>query len=249
MRTRTAVVLFTCWLATTDLSTVTASQPPDSPASSALRFFQAFRPADLAQWLRALRPAPITPGQHARAVAVLPEAGELTPGRDEHAKLAMLEAVLVYHERVQVFETKLIDVPQAVVALYQRAVILISRPALRLVSGAELQALVAHEIGHEYFWDDFERTHERRDKLGRQELELKCDGIAVLTLIGVGGNPARLVAGLRKMLRFNQAMGAVANADEYPGLQDRQRLVTAIRALARPSRSSSANDGGRAPRP
>jgi hypothetical protein len=234
MRTRTAVVLFTCWLAATDLSTVTASQPLDIPASSALCFFQAFRATDPAQWLRALRPAPITPDQRARALAVLPEAGELTPGRDEHAKLALLKPILMYHERVPLFEIKLIDVPQAVVALYQRAAILISRPALRLVSGAELQALVAHEIGHEYFWADFERTVEQRDKLGRQELELKCDGIAVLTLIGVGGNPARLIAGLRKMLRFNEAIGAVANADEYPGLQDRERFVNAIRALALP---------------
>jgi Zn-dependent protease with chaperone function len=148
-----------------------------------------------------------------------------------------------------VFETKLIDVPQAVVALYQRAVILISRPALRLVSGAELQALVAHEIGHEYFWADFERTLERGDKLGRQELELKCDGIAVLTIIGGGGQPDQLIAGLRKMLRFNEAIGAVANAEEYPRLQDRERFVSAIRALALPSRSSSASDGGRTPRP
>ena len=235
MRAQTAVALFTCWLATTDVSTAAHTELPDSPASRALRFFQNVRSADPQSWLQALRPTPIRPEERARALATLPESGELTPAHDEHAKLAMLAAVLVYHKRAQVFETKLIDVPQAVVALYARTVILISRPALRLVSAAELQALVAHEIGHEYFWGEFERTLERRDKRGRQELELKCDGIAVLTLIALGGDPASLRAGLRKQLRFNDAIGAIANADDYPVLQDRERFINAVRDLVLPS--------------
>jgi hypothetical protein len=200
-----------------------------------LRFFQAVRQSDPTSWLQALRPSPITPDQRARAIAVLPETGELTPRPDERAKLTTVESVLVYHKRAQVFETKLIDVPQAVVGLYARAVILISRPALRLLSAAELQALVAHEIGHEYFWADFERTLERGDKPGRQELELKCDGIAALTLIGLGGNPAWLPAGLRKLLQFNERIGAMANADAYPLLQDRERLINAVRDFVLPS--------------
>jgi hypothetical protein len=239
MRTQTVVALLTCWLATTDVSTATHTQLPDSPASRALRFFQDARPGDPTSWLQALRPAAIRPDQRAQAIAILPETGELTPGPDEHAKLATVEAVLVYHKRAQVFETKLIDVPQAVVGLYARAVILISRPALRLVSAAELQALVAHEIGHEYFWADFQRTLERGDKRGRQELELKCDGIAVLTLIALGGNPAWLPAGLRKQLRFNEAIGAMANADEYPVLRDRERFINAVRDLVRPSKAGA----------
>lgn len=242
MRTQTAVALLTCWLATTDVSTAPHTPVPDSPAGRALRFFQKVRPQDARSWLQALRPPPIRPDQRARALAVLPETGELTPAGDEQAKLAMLEAILVYHKRSQVFETKLIDVPQAVVGLYARTVILISRPALRLVSGAELQALVAHEIGHEYFWADFEGTLERGDKRGRQELELKCDGIAVLTLIALGGDPASLRAGLRKQLRFNEAIGAIANADDYPVLQDRERFINAVRDLVLPSTSNGRDE-------
>ena len=117
---------------------------------------------------------------------------------------------------------------------YDMLVTLVAR-AGRLVSAAELQALVGHEIGHEYFWGDFERTLERGDKRGRQELELKCDGIAVLTLIALGGDPASLRAGLRKQLRFNEAIGAIANADEYPVLQDRERFINAVRDLVLPS--------------
>ena len=73
------------------------------------------------------------------------------------------------HDRAHVFQTKLIEVPQAVVALHHRTVLLISRAALELLSGAELQALVAHEVGHDYFWPEFERTlaHEATDRGGR----------------------------------------------------------------------------------
>jgi Zn-dependent protease with chaperone function len=37
--------------------------------------------------------------------------------------------------------------------LYGRAVLLISLPALRLLRAEQLEALVAHEIAHEYWWD------------------------------------------------------------------------------------------------
>jgi hypothetical protein len=170
--------------------------------------------------------------ERARALAVLPERGELRPDRDERPKLATFEDVLAYHERTQVFETKVIDVPQAVLALHQRAVLLISRSALQLLSGAELQALVAHEIGHDYFWAEFERTLTLGDRRGRQELELKCDGIAVLTLVALRLDPGRLADGLHKQTRFNETLGADANAADYPQLHERLRFITALRDFA-----------------
>src|SRR5262245_61577603 len=96
-----------------------------------------------------LRPAPANPADRSRAIAVLPLMGALRPDRDERTKLAVLERVPIYHEHAEVLDVKLIDVPQAAVALHQRAVLLISRPALRVVATSELQALVAHEIGHD----------------------------------------------------------------------------------------------------
>lgn len=172
-----------------------------------------------------------------RALSVLPERGELRPDRLELPKLAAVEEVLAYHERAHAFEPKVIDVPQAVVALHQRTALLISRPALRLLSGAELQALVAHEIGHDYFWPEFERTLALGDRSGRQELELKCDGIAVLTLVALRLDLARLAGGLHKQIRFNETLGADANAADYPQLQERQRFIAALRDFARLGRT------------
>ena len=232
MRSRTLLTLFTCWLVVSGFSAAALTQALDGPAVKALRFFEALPTRDPTAVLDALRPLPVGPDERARALAVLPATGELRPDRAERAKLAMLEGVLTYHERWRVFETKVIDVPQAAVALHQRAVLLISRPALRLLSGAEVQALVAHEIGHDYFWTEFERIVADRDRRGRQELELKCDGIALLTLVALKLDPSSLGDGLRKQMRFNQMLGADANAADYPLLNERQRFITALRALA-----------------
>ena len=216
-------------LALTPFPAIADAQSPGSPGSNALRFFEAYPASDADALLRELRPPHVGPSDRLHALSVLPETGELHPDRDERAKLSLLDAVLLYHERARVFETKLIDVPQAVLALYERTVLLISRPALRLLSGAELQALVAHEIGHDFFWTDFEPTRTRHDGPGRQELELKCDGIAVLTLVALALDPNVLADALRKLTRFNEVLGVKADADEYPHLIERLRFVNALR--------------------
>jgi len=231
MRAQTTLTFLACWTATGLSPTTAAAHSRDTPALAALQFFESLPAPNVAAALHALRPPQISEAERTRVVSVLPETGELQPDRAERAKLAMLEPVMVYHERAHAFEIKLIDVPQAFVGLHQRAVLLLSRPAVRLLSGVELQALVAHEIGHEYFWTEFERTLAQKEGRGRQELELKCDGIAVLTLIALGLDPACLADGLRKMTRFNETAGATADADDYPRPHERERFIKALRAL------------------
>jgi len=222
----------TRWFTAARFSTTVVAQATNDVAAKVLRFFEALPTRDPGAALRILRPPHVGPDQRARALAVLPETGELRPDRSERAKLGAFEDVLAYHERALIFTTKVIDVPQAAVALHQRAVLLISRPALRLLSGAELQALVAHEVGHDYFWAEFERTLAEGDRRGRQELELKCDGIAVLTLVALRLDPARLVDGLQKQMQFNEMLGANADAANYPQLPERRRFITRLRDFA-----------------
>ena len=226
-----AAATLLAWVIVSCASAAPLAQPSDSVATKVLHFFRALPTRDPDAVLRLLRPPPVGADERARALAVLPERGELEPDRHERAKLATFEDVLAYHDRAHVFETKLIEVPQAVVALHHRTVLLISRPALELLSGAELQALVAHEVGHDYFWPDFERTLAQGDRWGRKELELKCDGIAVLTLIALRLDLAPLVDGLRKQARFNEALGANANAADYPRLEERQKVILAVRGF------------------
>jgi predicted Zn-dependent protease len=124
-----------------------------------------------------------------------------------------------------VFDIKVIDVPQAFVGLHGRAILLISRPALTALSASELQALAAHEVGHDFLWGEFEQAQERHDKEARRRLELQCDGIAALTLLALGQDPMRVAAAVSKIQRFNEQLGAVANARDYPSVRERRRFL------------------------
>ena len=201
---------------------------PTSPTNQAFRFFSALAAASVASGLESLRPAPIGSDEKRRALARLPPEGELQPTPDEAAKLSSLQRVLIYHKRQDVFEAKVIDLPQAGIVLYARSILLISRPALRLLSATELQAAVAHEAGHEYFWTEFEHLKDGRDGRPRQELELRCDAIAVLTLLELGLDPAELTSAVRKVTHFNEVLGATAKPGEYPTTSERAQFIRRI---------------------
>jgi hypothetical protein len=163
---------------------------------------------------------------------MLPAEGELVPNATESIRLTGLRPLLVYHGRLDVVLVRVIDVPQAAIALYARSVLLLSRVALKLLTPSELQAVVAHELGHEYFWDDYQRARAAGDVFALQEVELKCDGVAALSLAAVGLNTAALDSGVRRMTQFNRAIGATANAAAYPDVEQRSRFQRAILALA-----------------
>jgi hypothetical protein len=141
--------------------------------------------------------------------------------------LQSLHRVLIYHERDQVFDIKVIDLPQAYVGLHGRAILLISRPALAVLTAAELQALIAHELGHDFLWREFEQG---RSGPARQALELECDGIAALTLVALGLDPTRLLAATRKMDQFNERFGTPSNVADYPTPAERQRFMKILLA-------------------
>ena len=231
MRTQIAGFVALGWIVAVSSSPAGPRSGTDSPSTRALRFFERLREQQPATLLVTLRPPPVDTGTRAAVLAALPEVGELKPDSAEAEKLALMEEVLVYHDRRDVFETKIIDVPQAFIGLHGRSVLLISRPAMRLLSGAELRALVAHEVGHDYFWTDYQRAWFVVDHAALQELELRCDGIGLLTMVALGLDPAHLRVAARKIRRFNEGLGAVANAGEYPDFEDRDRFARDLSLL------------------
>ena len=189
-------------------------------------------PAELVRLLEAARPAPVPTIERASILSRLPENGEVhdLDSRSQR-KLAALLPVLEASQRESVYEIKVIDVAQAGVGIHERLVLLISRVALGLLSADELQAVVAHEIGHEYVWADRERAVAVGDHERLQDLELVCDIIAVTILRGIGQSTSPLIAGIEKISRFNTAhLGTAFNQHSYPSL-DRRRSV--IRAVSR----------------
>jgi hypothetical protein len=198
------------------------------PLAYALRFFDGLPRGDVGTALRAIRPRPVTAEERRRIRATLPAKGDVTPTPRETIKLDGLRTVFVYHQRHDVFDIKVIDIPQAYVGLHGRAILVISRRALRLLSASQLQAVVAHEIAHDFFWGEFQLTLKNGDLPLRHQLELQCDGIAVLTLIALNMDPWHLNAGVMQLVRYNEGLGATADAAEYPPPTDRRLLVSIL---------------------
>src|SRR5262245_5907837 len=169
-------------------------------------------PNSITRFLETARPAPVSAEEKTRVLSTLPLDGEVTeisgPARQ---KLAALTGVLRATGRESVYEIKVIDVPQAAIGLHARAVLLISEAALTLLDAGELQALLAHEIAHEYMWTERERAFQRADRSRLKDLELLCDGIAIVMLHGLGIDVSRLMAGVRRISRFNRERFGTAN--------------------------------------
>ena len=91
----------------------------------------------------------------------------------------------------------------------------------------------AAKVGHDYFWPDFERMSREPDPKRRQSLELKCDGIAGLTMAALGLRVSAFFDGMRKMARFNEKLGATAGVEGYPTLQERRAFLEALLAKSR----------------
>ena len=203
------------------------------PADRAFRFFAGVPTPLVGALLESLRPLPISEKDKHLALSTLPIDGQLQPTPDEVTKLSSIERVLIYHKRQDVFEAKVIDLPYAAIVLHARSILLITRPALRLLSAMELQAVVAHEAGHEYFWTEFLHLRDGDHAEARQELELRCDAIAVLTMAELRLDAAHLISAIRKVTLFNQRLGATIEAANHPSATERarfaQRMVDAYR--------------------
>jgi hypothetical protein len=221
------------WLGVLLQTSAASELPSDSPAERALQFFAALPMTTIEAVFQSLRPEPISAQHKERALRMLPLEGELVPTTDEATKLGTLQRVLIYHKREGVFEVKVVDVPEAAVVLYSRSIVLVSRPALRLLSALELQTVVAHEIGHEYFWDQQLHVRDGRPSNARRELELRCDAIAILTLLKLDLDPTLVVSSALKLTRFNERLGMRFDAELYPTVPEREQFTRAILNLVR----------------
>ena len=204
--------------------------PQPTPPLSNSRNLLAMDPSAFVQFLKTARPEPVSAENKARALSSLPEEGEVTNlNAAARQKLSALVEVLRATDRDSVYEIKVIAVPQAAIALHARAIILISEPALTLLDADELQALVAHEVGHEYVWAERERSFRLADRSRLKDLELMCDAIAIVTLHGLGMDVSRLMTGVQKISRFNrERFGTANNEKDYPTVAERRAFAGAV---------------------
>jgi hypothetical protein len=189
----------------------------------------AMDPLALARLLDESRPAPVSAAIRAHVLAGLPKQGGVENLDDDaRRKLAGLAPVLDAARRRSVYAIKVIDVPQAFVGLHARAVILISLPALRLLTDDELRAMVAHETGHEYVHAEYERAAAEGRSASLQDLELICDIIAVMTLREIGQPASSLITGIEKLLWFDRFHFGEMDYPGHPSLLLRRSVVLTL---------------------
>ena len=189
-------------------------------------------PRVFTDWLETHRPSSMSPGDKVRILESLPPKGEIT-NLDEagRQKVAALKQLLQATDRGSVYEVKVIDVSYARIAVFARSVILISKSAFMLLDTEELQAVAAHEIGHEDFTVDYESAFRTRDHRRLKDLELLCDAVGIVMVHRLGMNPARFLGAVEKITRYNRKrFPTTIDGTNYPTIAERRSFARRVTA-------------------
>jgi hypothetical protein len=210
----------------------------------ALEYFERAKGQSLDDYMTRIRPARVSHAFKTEVLANLLKEGEVQPSAKGRSKLGALEAIFAYHERSSAIDIKVFHAGQAFVGLHARSVLLISEEALDLLTAEELQASVAHEIGHDYFWREYQVAEEQRRYKDMQEIELRCDGIAIVTLHRLGLDPSLMISTVARMMKFNERMGTMDKAHLYTSLDERRRFNRAMIELVKASGAAPTHIAG-----
>jgi Zn-dependent protease with chaperone function len=208
-----------------------ANLKPGSLEAKALAFFERIEDRSFDDYLRRVRLPKVSEAHKADVLARIARDELVGVSDGMKAKLAALSPILRYYERDSVIEIRVVRAREAFVKMQGRAVLLISEPALNLLPAPELQAVVAHELGHEYFWVEFMEARQLKKHELMREIELRCDGIAVIALLRLGIDSAKLVSALARIRIFN---ARVVSTDPlyHPQPDERLRFIHAMSELA-----------------
>jgi hypothetical protein len=102
---------------------------------------------------------------------------------------------------------------------------------LSLVNPHELQAIGAHELAHEYFWKEFDTALNANAYERLQELELMCDGVAVITLRSLGIDRNHLINAATRLTRYNERTAARIMTSRQVSLERRIAFIRQVDAL------------------
>lgn len=201
---------------------------PDAIGVRALQYFASTGPHSWEAYLKRIRPAAVSAGRRARSLAMLRKEDMIEPSAARQAKLDALRPVLEYLERDTVVEVKVLRLRLAWAGFLEGAAVLVSEEAIDLLTAEELQAVVAHELAHEYFSDEYDaaRRNGRYDTV--KEIELRCDAIAIITMKGLRLESAALLSGVSKLTTFNERRGFPNNRNLVPSVEERKNFSHAV---------------------
>ncbi|MBS1787689.1 MAG: hypothetical protein JST85_08205 [Acidobacteria bacterium] len=214
---------------------------PGSVEAKAMAFFERIEDWSFDDYLRRVRLPKVSEAHKVEVLASIAKGEEVELSDGMKGKLAALEPILRYHERDSAIEIKVIEAREAFVRVQGRAALLISEPALNLLPAPELQAVVAHELGHEYFWVEFMEARQQKKHELMREIELRCDGIAVIALLQLRLEPQKLVSALARIGMFNARLVVFTDPLYHPQPDGRLRFIHAMRALVQQKGTNLAN--------
>ena len=204
---------------------------PGSVGARALAFFERIEDQNFDEYLKRVRLPKVSKAFKAEVLALIAKGEEVWVSDGMKNQLAALDPVLRYHERDSVIEIKVIGVKNLFVGLQGRAVLLISESALKMLSAEELQATVAHELGHEYFWGELIEARRRKAHEVIREIELRCDGIAVIAMLRLGLDPTKLVSAINRMKLINTRI-VCTDPLYHPTTGERSQFIRTMSELA-----------------
>ena len=209
------------------------SVPLSGVTETVFAYFQQVDGHRFDEFLQRLRPTRLSPDAKERVLKLLSQVDVVSASAGQQAKLRTLGPILRYHERESAIDVKVLRTREATAALLAGAAILITEPALELLTSEELQAIVAHELGHEYFWGEFELARQQGHYPKLQEIELRCDGIAIITLNALRLDPESVLATVRKLSRHNGPPESGAHANRYVSVKERETFIRSMIGMVR----------------
>ncbi len=167
----------------------------------------------------------------AQAIAALPAA--IRESRAKSDKLrqrvaTLYNQVLQLHGRTRtsqqpelfLFEN---EIPTA--QIWRGCVLLISTSLAEALYDGEVAGILAHELSHAYFEDEMAAAQRDRDERAMRILELKCDGVAVVSLKLLDYKPTLYLSGLQRIQLLTKRLGRSSGIlQSHPELSLRAQL-------------------------
>jgi len=191
---------------------------------------------EINSWLTAMRPPAVDPADKLLLMRELPfctPANRIENPRELDRLRKRLVPVLKLYARDGVVDLVLFRDPRPIVYSRAGVVVAISTEVLKIVGedDAALAGIIAHELAHEYVALQLLQALQAKDLGKIRELELFCDGVAVVMMLDLGLDPARYGQILETIANHSQAAAVLNNgSNSHPEVAARRRVISDLSA-------------------
>jgi len=175
----------------------------------------------------------------AQAIAALPAVlreHRMTQGKLLRRIEPILQQVLQLHGRTRALQQPELflfahELPTA--QIWRGSVLLVSTSLAETLYDGELAGIFAHELSHAYFEDEMAAAQRTRDERAMRTVELKCDGLAIISLRLLGYKPTSYLSSLQRLQLLTKRLGRSSGIlQSHPELAVRaqfsERLIKAL---------------------